>query len=172
MKKVLLFALLLLKCTLCFSQSYSPNIEPWRGGFRTIDSKERIGKDELQIILDDASFTSYLTAHGEWIASIPLWSVSSACAATSLVFLGIGVGCYYFYKPSPDHTSTNAYPVFLTCSGIAFAAALLPAIPALILTLDSHKKLDTIATKYNASKTPVSLEMGGMNGGIGIGLNF
>ncbi len=154
------------------AQTTVPDIERWRGGFRQAESKERIGENALQQVLDVEYFSMYKQAHNEHIASIPLWTLAGIGAATSVACCGMGIYGTFAYKLDPDHPTTPMMPVFFAISGIAFGAALLPAIPAFVLTLDSHKKLDAIAGRYNQKPKPVSLNMGFTGNGIGMVLNF
>ncbi|WP_373802454.1 hypothetical protein [Bacteroides heparinolyticus] len=154
------------------AQTTVPDIERWRGGFRQAESKERIGKEALRQALDVDDFSMYEQAHNEHIASIPLWILAGMGAATSVACCGMGIYSKLTFTTDPHHPATPPAPIFFAISGIAFGAALLPAIPAFVLTLDSHKKLDAIAGRHNQKPKPVSLNMGFTGNGIGLVLNF
>jgi len=134
-----------------------------------LSTEQKLDKLSLQQILDNENFTVYQQARCEHIASIPLWAVAGAGATVSLGFLlGGFIG---------DLTSSGtegvgpASPFLCVVSGITMGAALIPAIPALVLTLDSKKKLENVAENHNKSNR-ITFNVKPTPQGIGVFINF
>ncbi len=116
------------------AQTTVPDIERWRGGFRQAESKDRISEEALHQVLDVEDFSMYKQAHNEHVASIPLWILAGIGAATSVACCGMGIYSKLTFTTDPHHPATPPAPIFFAIAGIAFGAALLPAIPAFVLT--------------------------------------
>lgn len=160
-------------CLCGFAQTTTPEIERWYGGFRNIESKEKIDKETLADIFDPETFASYSRAHNEQVASVPLWIVSG---------VGLSASAYYAIKgfddclnPPPvdqENPVMPAAPFLFATSGAILAATLATLTPAIVLTIDSHNKLKRIASDYNNRSDKVYLEIGQINQGIGFTIKF
>ena len=64
------------------------------------------------------------------------------------------------------------YGVFYIFSAIGYGISLIPAIPATILTIQSHRNLDNIVDSYNANSNDASLNFGATSNGVGLVLKF
>jgi hypothetical protein len=136
-----------------------------------LSTEQKLDKLSLQQILDNENFTVYQQARCEHIASIPLWSLAGASAATSLTFLFVGLHADLTFEQNPDMPTHSAGPYFYAMSGITMGAALIPAIPALVLTLDSKKKLENVAENHNKSNR-ITFNVKPTPQGIGVFINF
>jgi formate-dependent nitrite reductase membrane component NrfD len=65
--------------------------------------------------------------------------------------------------------TTPVFPILFAISGITMGVSLVPMIPALVLTIDSHARLNRIARNYNHT---VSLFPHLSPNGIGLTLKF
>ena len=160
--------------TVCLSQSTKSDIEPYHFGFRYKASKEIIDRETLATMLDAEMFASYSKARNERIVALPLWIVSGVGLSASAYFAFMGLDdCLH---PSPvdyENPMMPAAPFLFVASGVLFAATLAPMIPAIILTIDSKKRLNGIASSFNTKgRETISIEFGGINNGIGFAINF
>ena len=164
------------------SQMKFPNadtaIERFHGGFKLAGTDERISKETLSQMFDENTFALYSKAHKEHVAANTLWGVSGTLLTVSVLSLGWGAYANYVWNhdsrlkdPYQPH-GTPLHPIVIQFGCITLAAALLPAIPAWILTKDSHSKLDGIADTFNGRKSEVSLNVGFTPSGFGLVLNF
>lgn len=174
MKRFFVLGLLLLGifCSRSEAQTADSSIERWHGGFRYVESKKPLCKEDLNQMLDSKMLASYSKAHREHIASIPLWVASGIGVATSAGFAI--AGAMDAMNPAPtdaDNPVMPAAPFFFAASGAVLAATMLPLVPAVILTIDSRKRLNQIAADYNGKCTS-TVKVGFVNQGIGFTLNF
>lgn len=132
-------------------------------------TEQKLNKLSLQQILDNDNFTVYQQARREHIASIPLWAVAGAGATVSIGFL---LGGFIGDKVSTETEGVGpGGPYLAIASGIIMGASLIPAIPALALTLDSKKKLENVAENYNKSNK-VTFNVKPTPQGVGVFMNF
>lgn len=153
-------------------------IERYHGDFKLVGTDEKISKETLSKMFDENTFAMYKQAHREHVAAMSLWGVSSTLLIVSALSFGLGGYSIYVWNhdsrlkdPDQPH-GTPLYPIILYFGGITLAAAVLPSIPAWILTKDSHRKLDNIADTFNGRKSEVSLNVGFSPSGFGLVLNF
>ncbi len=151
------------------AQQNTPTIFRHAGHLRYEGFSNNIENQELSLILDENSFSQYRLARRENIAAIPLWALSGVGLAAASTFVGFGIDAD-LYHYDPDSPVTSPEPFLYAAAGILFGATLLPFIPALVLTLDSHAKLNRIAKDYNQRK--VSLTPSASPSGIGFTLKF
>lgn len=152
-------------------------IERFHGGFKLAGTDERISKETLSQMFDENTFALYSKAHKEHVAAMSLWGVSGACITLSAISFGLGAYSKYAWDKTHKYMASEyggTYMGFMYYwfGGITLAAAVLPAIPAWILTKDSHRKLDGIADTFNGRKSEVSLNIGFTPSGFGLVLNF
>ncbi|MBR1514279.1 MAG: hypothetical protein IJ622_08320 [Bacteroidales bacterium] len=174
MKAGWLLFFFLMMSKVCLSQSTKSDIEPYHFGFRYKASKEIIDRETLATMLDAEMFASYSKARNERIVALPLWIVSGVGLSASAYFAFMGLDdCLH---PSPvdyENPMMPAAPFLFVASGVLFAATLAPMIPAIILTIDSKKRLNGIASSFNTKgRETISIEFGGINNGIGFAINF
>ncbi len=169
--KKLLFISILLFGTICSSiaQQNSATIFRHGGHLRYEGLSYNIDKQELSQILDENAFSQYKLARREHVAAIPLWVLSGAGLAAASTFVGFGIDADMSYY-DPDSPVTSPGPYLYVVAGVLFGVTLLPFIPALVLTIDSHCKLNRIADGYNHHK--VSLTPSVCPSGIGLTFNF
>ena len=165
MRKVWFFWTLVIPliCSNGFAQSFNEEneeIECWRGGFRYVNSGDKIDNLTLSQMLDETAFSTYKKANCKYNVATGLWCATGVVAATSIAFLGMGVYSKATYKPDPFHPKTPPFPVFFAASGILAAASFVLAIPPTILTINSRRTLCCLAQTYNQSKSLSSLNVG------------
>lgn len=156
------------------AQETGMDIERSCGGFRNAESKEKIDKEYLNQILSPELFTLYSRAHMEYVAAIPFWVLSAIGVSASTVFAVSGV--VDALNPPPEDYENPvmpAAPFLFVASGVSLATSLVPLIPAVVLTIDSHHKLDQIATDHNNRKgNPTTVKFGVHDHGFCITFNF
>ena len=173
MKKISLFSIILMMSLCGLAQTTTPKIERWHGGFRYIESKEKIDKETLADIFDPEAFASYSRAHNEQVASIPLWIVSGVGLSASAYYAIRGVNdCLNPPPVDQEHPVMPAAPFLFATSGVILVATLATLTPAIVLTIDSHNKLNRIASEYNHRGDRVYLEIGQINQGVGFTIKF
>jgi len=153
------------------SQTTISDIEPCRGGFRYIDSKNKINESDLYKMFDGTTFALYEQANSEYNTATVLWFTAGAVAVTSIVFLGMGIYSKATYEPDPVHHKTPPFPAFFAVSGITAALSFVSMIPATILNINCRQTLCGIASTYNRSKySCISICFGGNS--VGLILSF
>lgn len=144
-----------------------------QGHLWSTSCNEKLDRISVQHLLDPEHFALYKQARREFVASMPLWGLMGA-GITSAVILA-SIGGYYdnTFVYNPRYHNTNISFIFYIFSGFTAGVAILSSIPAIVLTVDSQKKLKRIVTEYNTSVNNVSLKFGSVNNGaIGLTLNF
>lgn len=178
-------AFLLVSCGLYAQQpvsltgpSYADTaIERFHGGFKLAGTDEKISKETLSQMFDESTFAMYKQAHKEHVAANTLWGFSGTLLTVSVLSLGWGGYANYVWNHDwrlrdLNNHGTPMHPIVIQFGCITLAAALVPALPALLLTRDSHRKLDGIADNFNGRKSEVSLNVGFTSSGFGLVLNF
>ena len=170
MKKMVFISVLLFGfvCSSIAQQNSLPMVRHG-GHLRYEGASSNIEKQELSLLLDENAFAQYKLARREYIAAIPLWVLSGAGLAAASTFVGFGIDAD-LYHYDPDSPVTSPGPFLYVTAGILAGVTLLPFIPALVLTIDSHNKLAHIAEGYNQRK--VSLTPSVSPSGIGFTLKF
>lgn len=169
MKKMLFFCFMIL-CVIPSLSAQHPVMVRHAGHLRYEGFSNNIENQELSLILDENSFSQYRLARRENIAAIPLWGLAGAGFLVSTVWASIAF--YDLANPSeniPGIEVTPAFPILFAISGITMGISLVPMIPALVLTIDSHTRLNKIARNYNHT---VSLSPHLSPYGIGLTLKF
>ena len=182
MKKILTLLFLLTVSLSSISQNLSNdvlNLERHRGSLRYYGTDEKLDEVSLQQILDEEQFAIYEKARKQHVASIPLWTVTGVTTAASTFLLYLGVHGHIYYNNHPEEFGgqgrpggTPMYGVFYMFSAIGYGISLIPAIPATILTIQSHRNLDNIVDSYNANSNDASLNIGATSNGVGLVLKF
>lgn len=129
-----------------------------------------IDKQELSQILNENAFSQYKLARREHVAAIPLWVLSGAGLVAASTFVGFGLDADMSYY-DPDSPVTSPGPYLYMVAGVFFGVTLVTFIPALVLTIDSHNKLNRIANDYN-NQHKISLAPSVSSSGIGLTFNF
>ena len=112
-----------------------------------------------------------MVARAEYISAIPLWYLTGAIASVACVYIGAGIYAITQWEYDPVvETWPSPGPVLLGGSLLLGAAVLM--IPALVLTIDSYKKLNGIVDNYNSSKPSLYLGFGQTDRGVGMTLKF
>jgi hypothetical protein len=178
MKRIILFILLITASTWCLSaqdtlgktlETSPVHLERIRGRLYNGDNGMRMDRTSLQNTLSSEDFTLYRKARRELIAAIPLWVLSGISLTAATYWVCDLIYVEYFMVGGPRHFEDLIDMIF---GGFCFGVSILEVIPALILTLDSYKKLDRVASSYNQKSYPVSLSFGPTRHGVGITLNF
>jgi hypothetical protein len=133
------------------------------------DNGMKMDRISLQNTLSSEDFTLYRKARREHVAAIPLWVLSGISLTAATYWVCDLIYVEYFMVGGPRHFEDLIDMIF---GGFCFGVSILEVIPALILTLDSYKKLDRVASSYNQKSYPVSLSFGPTRHGVGITLNF
>ena len=138
-------------------------------------SLEKISLQSSLYILSPENFNMYYKARREYVSAITLWAVGGV---VTTCFMGYACGTLIVSALHPPHNPeghevVDMSPVFAKISaGIAVGSAILFFTPALVLTLDSHKKIDRIVADYNQKSNSPSLSFGPTRYGVGVSLNF
>ncbi len=169
MKRICFFCLLFAGAASSLMAQQSLPMVRHGGHLRYEGASSNIEKQELSLLLDENSFSQYRLARREYIAAIPLWVLSGVGLAAVSTFVGFGIDAD-LYHYDPDSPVTSPGPFLYATAGILAGVTLLPFIPALVLTIDSHNKLAHIAKGYNQRK--VSLTPSVSTSGIGFTLKF
>lgn len=170
MSKILIFFMVAFNATFLLSAQQSQTIEQYKGHLRYNGDSMNIDKQVLSQILDDNSFSKYLQARREYVAAIPLWGLGCAELIAATTFAGIGLHSDRTFTYNPDYPITSYSPYLYVVAGSCLGAALFTLIPAIILTVDSQKKLISISKGYNSNRT--SLKLSFCSSGGRITLNF
>ena len=133
------------------------------------DNGMKMDRISLQNTLSSEDFTLYRKARREHVAAIPLWVLSGISLTAATYWVCDLIYVEYFMVGGPRHFEDLIDMIF---GGFCFGVSILEVIPSLILTLDSYKKLDRVASSYNQKSYPVSLSLGPTRHGVGITLNF
>lgn len=159
MKKILLLGLIMLFLAQLFSQADHKDLsnavlQCRYGNLYNITTMEKMDVPTLGGMLSKESFYTYCQARAEFFASLSLWAISGAGAVSSFIIAMVTKNTFY-YTP-------------FICT---FALTVAALVPAVVLTIDSHWKLNRVAADYNNAKgRTLSL---GLNGhGFGLTLNF
>jgi ABC-type transport system involved in multi-copper enzyme maturation permease subunit len=170
MKKLLFISILLfgIICSL-IAQQNAATIFRHGGHLRYEGLSYNIDKQELSQILDENAFSQYKLARREHVAAIPLWVLSGAGLAAASTFVGFGIDADMSYY-DPDSPVTSPGPYLYMVAGVFFGVTLVTFIPALVLTIDSHSKLNRIANGYNQHKVSLNPSVG--PSGIGLSIKF
>ena len=178
MKNSILFIILITASSWCLSaqdtlgktHEASPvQLERVRGRLYNGDNGMKMDRISLQNTLSSEDFTLYRKARRELIAAIPLWTLSGICLTFATNWFCAMIDLTYFHVPDPD---AGGSLVYLILGGFALGVSLITFTPAIVLTLDSYKKLDRVVTSYNQKSYPVSLSFGPTCYGMGITLHF
>ena len=172
MKQTLISLFFVMLFSMSFAQS-SVQLSSRQGHLWSTSGNEKLDRISVQQLLDSEHFTLYKQARREYVAAMPLWGLTGA-GITSAVILA-SIGGYYdnTFVYDPVYHNTNVSFIFYIFSGFTAGVAILSSIPAIVLTVDSQKKLKRIVTEYNTSVNNVTLRFGCVNNGtIGLTLNF
>ena len=168
--KIYLFLLLLGFIGSVTAQQNSLTMVRHGGHLRYEGASDNINKQDLSLLLDENAFSYYTLARREYIAAIPLWGLAGAGFVAASTFAGMGLHADLTFVQDPEHPITSAGPFLYAFAGGLFGAALISFIPALVLTIDSHCKLNHIANGYNQHKLSITPSLNST--GIGLTLNF
>ncbi len=177
MKKSILLLIMALSSITLYAQNpkndttgtFPTHLERYYGRLYNGDNGMKMDRTSLQNTLSSEDFTLYRKARRELIAAIPLWTLSGVFLTLATNWYCAMIDLTYFHVPYSDAGGSLVYFI-LGCS--ALGMSLITFIPAIILTLDSYKKLDHVASSYNQKSYPVSLSFGPTRHGVGITLNF
>lgn len=169
-KKVYLFLLLLGLIVSATAQYNSLTMVRHGGHLRYEGASNNIDKQDLSLLLDENALSYYMLARREHIAAIPLWGLAGASFVVASTFTGIGLYADLIFSQDPEHPVTSAGPYLYVVAGGLFGVAFISFIPALVLTIDSHCKLNHIANGYNQHKVSITPSFNSV--GIGLTLNF
>ena len=177
MKKSILLLIMALSSITLYAQNpkndttgTSPtHLERFYGRLYNGDNGMKMDRTSLQNTLSFEDFTLYRKARRENVAAIPLWVLSGISLTAATYWVCDLIYVEYFMVGGPRHFEDLIDMIF---GGFCFGVSILEVIPALILTLDSYKKLDRVASSYNQKSYPVSLSFGPTRHGVGITLNF
>lgn len=181
MKKLLILLSMLIVSLSSISQNLSNdvlNLERHRGSLRYYGTDEKLDEVGLQQILNEEQFAIYEKARKQHVASIPLWTVIGVTTAASTFLLYLAVRGHIYYNNHPEefgddvNSGVPMFPIFYMFSAIGYGVSLLPAIPATVLTICSHKNLDDVVEIYNAKLSEVTLNFGTTSNGVGLVLKF
>ncbi|MBR4134865.1 MAG: hypothetical protein IKU03_00415 [Bacteroidales bacterium] len=139
------------------SSSTPFRLEPYGGHFEYAGTNQEVDASTLQILLTPDQFRTYQRAHKEFIASIVLWSIAGASVLNALTCLSLSELLYGDIDFSNIGIGVSAYCFVMSM------------IPAIVLTVDSQRKLHRVANAYNQN---LSLRIGGTPNGFGLTLNF
>ncbi|MBO4488695.1 MAG: hypothetical protein J5741_03435 [Bacteroidales bacterium] len=167
MKKILLLGCIILFSTLLFSQTNSEDLPGVtlthrHGNLYNASTLKKLDVPALGSMLTKDSFFTYCKARAEYTASISMWAIFGAGAIASLSI------AMAEHRNMPNYSlmaSTFYYTPFI-CT---FALTAVALIPAVVLTVDSHMKLNRVATGYNNGR---SLSLGLNGHGLGLTLKF
>ena len=157
------------------TRAYPVQLARHHGHLCDMNSLEKISLQSSLYILTPEHFNTYYRARREYISAITLWTVGGV---VTTCFMGYACGTLIEDALHPPHNTAghevvDMSPVFAKISaGIALGSAILFFTPALVLTLDSHKKIDRIVASYNLKCNQPSLSFGPTRYGIGLSLNF
>lgn len=176
MKKLLFIIGFLFVSLAASSQSLSNDIytiEKRYGKIVNAETNKKIHKTELQLILDEESYDTYIKARRQHIASIPLWVLTGSGAALSATCF---IAAYNINKSIVNESSDLGKGIsfaFCYVGGIMFSISTVTfAIPSTILTICSNKNLNEVVENYNNSTSDITLNFGTTNNGIGLMLKF
>ena len=182
MKKILTLLFLLIVSLSSISQNLSNdvlNLERRHGNLRYSKTNEKIDMTSAEQIFNEEQFAVYEKAMRQHKVSIPLWCVTGTTAGVSTFLLYEGIRGHIYYNNHPEEFGgqgrpggTPMYGVFYIFSAIGYGISLIPAIPATILTIQSHRNLDNIVDSYNANSNDASLNFGATSNGVGLVLKF
>lgn len=139
------------------SSSTPYQLEPYGGHFEYAGTCKEVDASTLQMLLTPDQFRTYQRAHREFIACIVSWSISGAFALNALTCLTASKLLY------------GDMDFFTIGIGISAYGFVMSTIPAIVLTVDSQRKLHRVANAYNQN---LSLRIGGTPNGFGLTLNF
>ena len=182
MKKILTLLFLLTVSLSSISQNLSNdvlNLERRHGNLRYSKTNEKIDMTSAEQIFNEEQFAVYEKAMRQHKVSIPLWCVTGTTAEVSTFLLYEGIRGHIYYNNHPEEFGgqgrpggTPMYGVFYMFSAIGYGVSLLPAIPAAVLTIRSHKNLDNLVENYNGKSIDLTLSFGTTNNGVGLVLKF
>ena len=182
MKKILTLLFLLTVSLSSISQNLSNDVlilERCHGNIRYLGTDDKLDKVALEQILDEEQFAIYKKARKQHKISTPLWIVTGATAGVSSFLLYEGIRGHIYYNNHPEKFGgqgrpggTPMFPIFYMFSAIGYGISLIPAIPATILTIQSHRNLDNIVDGYNTNSNDASLNIGATSNGVGLVLKF
>ena len=155
MKMILLLGFIVLFSTQLFSQTDSEDLPGMtlmhrHGNLYNASTLEKLDVPTLGSMLSKDSFLTYCQARAEYTASISMWTIFGAGAVASLSI------AMAEHRNMPNYSlmaSTFYYTPFI-CTFALTAAALIPAV---VLTVDSHMKLNRVAAGYNNGSTLVGV---------------
>ena len=182
MKRILTLLFLLTVSLSAMSQNLSNDamiLERYHGNLRYYRTDEKLDKVALQQILDEEQFAIYEKSRKQHKVSTSLWIITGVTTVTSTLFLYEGIRDHIYYNNHPEEFGgqgrpggTPMFPIFYMFSAIGYGISLIPAIPAMILTIQSHRNLDNVVENYNTKLTDVTLNFGATNNGLGLVLKF
>lgn len=141
----------------------------------------KLDNADLQWLLPADDYTTYRKAKRDGYISIPLYVAGGA----AVVFAGIGLyqfgGSFImFAKASNQLLENDNLPVNIWRSAMAgvfiFGGGLLATTafmaPAIVLSIKSKVRINSVIDNFNAPSTTLQLRVGPTPGGAGITLNF
>lgn len=172
MKQTLIPLFFVMLFSMSFAQS-SVQLSSRHGHLWSMSGNEKLDRISVQQLLDSEHFTLYKQARREYVAAMPLWGLTGTGITSAVIFASIGGYYDNTFVYDPVYHNTNVSFIFYIFSGFTAGVAILSSIPAIVLTVDSQKKLKRIVTEYNTSVNNVTLRFGCVNNGtIGLTLNF
>ena len=170
---IMAFALLLYSQESDNTDASSMQLARKHGHLCDAGNMEKISLQSSLYILSPEKFNTYYKARREYVSAVTLWSVGGVVTAGFL-----GFSCYTLimdaiHPSSSDSQYINVSPLMAQVSaGIALGSAILFFTPALVLTLDSHKKIDHVVASHNLKSNQPSLSFGPTRYGVGFSLKF
>ena len=126
------------------------------------------------------SYDSYIKGRNRYIASIPFWVGTAVEGAGSIASFAIANSLKNDCINNHNHADEweggafcdNGNLAFWLIGGFMAVGTVMYAIPATILTISSHRKLNAAVEGYNQKSSDVTLNFGATNNGFGLTLNF
>lgn len=178
MKKIVfILSLLAFASTLKAQESDITGVQPIQlarhhGHLCEAETMEKISLHSSVYLLSPESFELYYKARREYVSAVTLWSIGGVVTAG---FAGRSVWhliCWFTPHPQDEHIVDMGLTFAGITAGIALGSAILFFTPALVLTLDSHKKIDHVVASHNLKSNQPSLSFGPTRYGVGLSLNF
>lgn len=177
MKKILFIIGFLFVSLAASSQSLSNDvntIEKRYGKIVNTETNKKIHKNDLKLMLDEESYSTYIRGRGQHIASIPLWCFtgSSAALATTSFVMANKMKNATANNNSEEFSNGLGFAIFYAGGILLSLEAVVFAIPSTILTICSNRNLNEVVENYNPNTSDITLNFGATNNGIGLTLNF
>ena len=182
MKKSITLLALMLIAMLSFAQTSNEpiKIKKKHGKIVNVDTQEKLSKEDLKSILDEESYDYYIKGRKQRNISNHFWANSAACAACSAIFFTqanvLANDCINNHNHADEWEGgafcDNGNLAYWLIGGFMAVGTVMYAIPATILTISSHRKLNAAVEGYNQKSSDVTLNLGATSNGFGLTLNF